>query len=62
MNTSIIGWEKGPMHRFPVYGKQRSWVRSPVNEDCKPADGLADPDGFQSLEDAGYTQMELPFQ
>lgn len=27
MNESIIGWEKGPSHRFNRYGVQRSWKR-----------------------------------
>lgn len=32
MNTEIIGWKKGPQHRFDRFGPQRSWVRN----DWKP--------------------------
>lgn len=27
MNTSIVGWKKGPVSRFSEYGTQRSWIR-----------------------------------
>ena len=45
MNNSITGWEKGPQHRFPAYGQQRSWKR------------IKDAEGFAKVPE----QMELPF-
>ena len=29
MNTSITGWIEGPIHRFPKYGTQKSWIPAP---------------------------------
>lgn len=32
MRNSVIGWTEGKLKRFAVYGAQRSWVRTDVNE------------------------------
>ena len=29
MNTSIVGWIEGPVHRFAKYGTQKSWIPAP---------------------------------
>ncbi len=36
MNNSIVGWEKGPQHRFEDYGSQRSWKRSSTRSEFTP--------------------------
>ena len=55
MNNTVQGWEDGPQHRFPVYGQQRSWVRSSVNSPTKRNDGFFsvgdDPDLMDFLSD-----------
>ncbi|MCC8140176.1 MAG: virulence-associated E family protein [Lachnospiraceae bacterium] len=33
MNNTIDGWSKGPQHRFPEYGQQRSWIRDSPTAD-----------------------------
>ena len=33
MNSSIVGWVEGPVHRFPQYGTQKSWVPAPGSHD-----------------------------
>ena len=32
MNFSIVGWKPGKQHRFPRYGRQRTWVRTGAQE------------------------------
>ncbi|MCD8150355.1 MAG: virulence-associated E family protein [Clostridiales bacterium] len=74
MNNTIDGWCKGPQHRFPEYGQQRSWIRDALKEDVngeavnsKPhftqislPDAViqTDQDGFLSLPDGAPTPFE----
>ena len=55
MNTEIVGWKKGPNHRFDRYGPQRSWVRDdrkPEKKDPEPKQMTIDEISSDGWEDA----------
>ncbi len=67
MNYSVKGWVafENP-RRFGKYGRQRGWEPTAVAEarqkESEDGNNISkNEDGFESIEDAGYEQEELPF-